>query len=78
PRDALIRQIDSPVRWTESVLSMAEQMGVSLFLEVGPGTVLAGLNRRIAPATVSTGLGDPDQLRQVLESKERPARKEEA
>lgn len=77
-RDALVRQIDSPVRWTESVLYMAEQMGVSLFLEVGPGTVLAGLNRRIAPATVSTGLGDPDQLRQVLEGKERPARKEEA
>src|SRR4051812_5259445 len=46
-RDALVRQIDSPVRWVESVLLMAERFGADTFLEVGPGTVLTGLNRRI-------------------------------
>ncbi len=66
-RDALVRQIDSPVRWVESVLWMAQSAGVDTFLEVGPGTVLCGLNRRIAPGTVSIGLADPEQLRKVLD-----------
>lgn len=66
-RDALIRQIDNPVRWVETVLWMAESVGVTRFLEAGPGSVLAGLNRRIVPATISSGVGDPDQLRKLLE-----------
>ena len=66
-RDALVRQIDNPVRWVESVLWMAESAGVDTFLEVGPGTVLCGLNRRIAPGTVSISLADPEQLRKVLD-----------
>ncbi|HZF12384.1 MAG TPA: ACP S-malonyltransferase [Thermoanaerobaculia bacterium] len=61
-RDALVRQIDSPVRWVESVLRMAEGCGVNTFLEVGPGTVLSGLNRRIAVGTRSAAVGDPELL----------------
>ena len=45
-RDALVRQIDSPVRWVESVQLLALQ-GVDRALEIGPGNVLAGLVRRI-------------------------------
>jgi [acyl-carrier-protein] S-malonyltransferase len=45
-RDALVRQIDSPVRWVESVRRLAQQ-GVDRALEVGPGNVLAGLVKRI-------------------------------
>ena len=45
-RDALIRQIDSPVRWVESVRRLARE-GVDRALEIGPGNVLAGLVRRI-------------------------------
>lgn len=63
-RDALVRQIDSPVRWVESVAWMAEA-GVQTFLEVGPGSVLAGLVRRIAPGTTAAGVGDPEQLRKL-------------
>ncbi len=44
-RAALVRQVASPVRWEESMRGMAEA-GHSEFLEVGPGTVLAGLVRR--------------------------------
>ncbi|HEX7185899.1 MAG TPA: ACP S-malonyltransferase [Thermoanaerobaculia bacterium] len=66
-RDALVRQIDSPVRWVESVLRMADGMGVDLFLEVGPGTVLTGLTRRIATSAVCASLYDPEQLRKLLE-----------
>ncbi len=45
-RDALARQIDSPVRWVESVRRLARE-GVDRALEIGPGSVLAGLVRRI-------------------------------
>src|SRR5436305_1418192 len=65
-RDALVRQIDSPVRWVESVLRMVEDFGVEQLLEVGPGTVLCGLNRRIAPGTVSSSLAAPEAARQLL------------
>jgi len=47
-RDALAAQLTSPVRWTESVAWMVAQ-GVDRFVEVGPGKVLTGLVRRIAP-----------------------------
>jgi [acyl-carrier-protein] S-malonyltransferase len=67
-RDALVRQIDSPVRWVESVLWMAQELGVTTFLEVGPGTVLTGMNRRIAVGTTCAAVGDPDLLRKFLES----------
>jgi [acyl-carrier-protein] S-malonyltransferase len=49
-RDALIRQISAPVRWTESVLKMFEE-GVDTFIEVGPGKALLGLVRAIAKET---------------------------
>lgn len=45
-RDALIRQVDSPVRWVASVQRLARE-GVDRALEIGPGNVLAGLVRRI-------------------------------
>ena len=66
-RDALIRQIDSPVRWVEVIQHMAQSAGVDTFLEVGPGTVLTGLDRRIAVGTMNASLSDPDQLRKTLE-----------
>lgn len=69
-RDALVRQIDSPVRWAESVLRMEEELGVEVFVEVGPGNVLSGLNRRIVKAARATAVPDPAHLRQLLEEKE--------
>ena len=66
-RDALIRQIDSPVRWVEVIQHMAQTAGADTFLEVGPGTVLTGLDRRIATETMNASLSDPDQLRKLLE-----------
>jgi [acyl-carrier-protein] S-malonyltransferase len=47
-RNALIRQVASPVRWVESVQKMAS-MGVRRFVEIGPGSVLTGLIKRIDP-----------------------------
>lgn len=66
-RDALVRQIDSPVRWVESVQWMEGTAGVEAFVEVGPGNVLSGLTRRIVTAAKVTAIADPDHLRQLLE-----------
>ena len=44
--DALVRQLYSPVRWTETVRHLASQ-GVTELVEIGPGKVLTGLNKRI-------------------------------
>ncbi len=46
-RDALVRQVDSPVRWVASVELLASR-GVDRAIEIGPGSVLAGLVKRIA------------------------------
>jgi [acyl-carrier-protein] S-malonyltransferase len=69
-RDALIRQIDGPVRWVESVLRMEEDLGVQAFVEVGPGNVLAGMTRRIVKGARTTAVSDPDHLRQLLSEEE--------
>jgi len=45
-RDALVRQVSSPVRWSES-MDLLLQKGVTTFVEVGPGKVLSGLMRQI-------------------------------
>lgn len=66
-RDALIRQIDSPVHWVESVLWMEERAGVEAFIEVGPGNVLSGMTRRIVKAARTTGIAEPGHVEKLLE-----------
>lgn len=60
-RAALEAQLSGPVRWTETILKMAES-GVDRFFECGPGAVLAGLNKRIVPAARTQGLSDPAMI----------------
>jgi [acyl-carrier-protein] S-malonyltransferase len=55
-RDALVRQIDSPVLWVESVQRLAAE-GVDRGLEIGPGNVLSGLVRRIEKGIRVEGFG---------------------
>ncbi len=57
----LVRQLTTPVRWAASILQMAE-CGVDRFLEIGPGSVLRGLNRRIVRRIPCTSLGEPEDL----------------
>ena len=68
-RRALVRQIDSPVRWVESIEHMEHTMGIDLFLEIGPGTVLTGMIKRIVDHARTLALGEPknlDKLRDLL------------
>jgi [acyl-carrier-protein] S-malonyltransferase len=46
-RDGLMRQVSRPVRWTEIIERIVADEGVRTFVEVGPGSVLSGLIRRI-------------------------------
>jgi [acyl-carrier-protein] S-malonyltransferase len=55
-RDALLHQIDSPVRWVESVRRLASE-SVDRALEIGPGAVLAGLVKRIERSIPVQGYG---------------------
>jgi [acyl-carrier-protein] S-malonyltransferase len=54
-REGLGRQMVSPVRWSESVQRMVA-MGAQVLVEVGPGSVLTGLARRIAPDVTAFGV----------------------
>ena len=64
-RDALIRQVCSPVRWVESVQAL-RSLGGRLFVEVGPGKVLTGLMRRIDRALPARGVEDAPSLEAAL------------
>ncbi|WP_158783064.1 ACP S-malonyltransferase [Pantoea sp. BAV 3049] len=64
-RSALVRQLYSPVRWTECVEFMAGQ-GVTSLLEVGPGKVLTGLTKRIVDTLTAAAVNDPTSLSAAL------------
>jgi [acyl-carrier-protein] S-malonyltransferase len=57
-RELLVRQLTSPVRWAASIATLLAA-GVDGFVEVGPGKVLAGLNRRNAPGMPTRPLAEP-------------------
>jgi len=64
-RNLLSRQVSHPVRWEESMLYLLKE-GVNFFIEVGPGTVLSGLMRKIARKTNIFSVEDPDSLKKCL------------
>ena len=65
-RNALLRQVASPVRWVESVEKMVA-MGVRRFVEIGPGAVLTGMIKRIAPEAELVSVSDVKTLEAYLE-----------
>ena len=65
-RNALVRQLYSPVRWTETVEKMA-QNGVEVLVEVGPGKVLNGLTKRIVDSLQAVSVNDVKSLNSIEE-----------
>jgi [acyl-carrier-protein] S-malonyltransferase len=65
-RDALARQLYSPVRWVECVTAMGGE-GVELMAECGPGKVLAGLNKRILDHVPTLALADARAIGDALD-----------
>lgn len=64
-KDALIRQLYSPVRWTESVEWLVAQ-GVTDIVELGAGKVLSGLIKRIHKETTTSSVNDLASLQAAL------------
>jgi [acyl-carrier-protein] S-malonyltransferase len=65
-REALIRQVCSPVRWLESIHELVES-GVSMFVEVGPGKVLTGLLRQIDRSVHCVNVEDSASLQKTVD-----------
>jgi [acyl-carrier-protein] S-malonyltransferase len=63
-KNALVQQLFSPVRWTETICYLAAA-GVGYVVECGPGKVLSGLNKRIHSSLQSLALTDSAALRQA-------------
>ena len=66
-RDALVRQAAGPVRWVETVLALKAR-GVGAIIECGPGRVLAGMAKRIAPELMAGSVYDPATLGETKHS----------
>jgi [acyl-carrier-protein] S-malonyltransferase len=64
--EALVRQVSSPVRWEDVVRRLASE-GVTTYVEVGPGTVLSGLVRKIHPEATVVNFSEPAHLAAVEE-----------
>lgn len=65
-RRLLLEQLTSPVRWTDVVRNLASSYPNALFVEMGPGTVLTNLTRRIAPQITSATCGTATEVEQLV------------
>ena len=66
-RAKMPKQIYSSVHWTQTIQKMAEE-GVDMFIEIGPGKVLAGLNKKIAPDATVYNVFDKASLDATIEA----------
>ncbi len=64
-KDALVRQLFSPVRWVETVQAFGKQ-GITHNVECAPGKVLAGLNKRIDTNQQAMAINDGEALKAAL------------
>ncbi len=62
----LLRQLTSPVRWTDLVLHMAEAIPDALYVEMGPGAVLSTLVKRIIPGARTMTCGTAEEVDQLI------------
>jgi [acyl-carrier-protein] S-malonyltransferase len=68
-KQLLLEQLSKPVRWTDEICALAKRFPEALFVEMGPGNVLVGLVKKIAPElkTVTCGTAaEIENLRQVV------------
>jgi [acyl-carrier-protein] S-malonyltransferase len=66
-RQLLIQQLTSPVRWTEEITAMATRFPSALYVEMGPGSVLVGLVKKIAPNLQTMTCGTVADVNTLLE-----------
>lgn len=68
--DALVRQLHNPVRWIETVTAMADQ-GATHIVECGPGKVLQGMVKRIAPQVTAFTLSSSAAIAETVQALKR-------
>jgi [acyl-carrier-protein] S-malonyltransferase len=66
-RQLLLQQLTRPVRWTDEVTAMAARMPDALYVEMGPGNVLTGLVKKIAPAVKTMACGTVAEVNHLME-----------
>jgi len=66
-REKMPEQIYSSVHWTQTIQKMAEN-GVDTFIEIGPGKILSGLNKKILPETTIYNIFDKESLENTINS----------
>jgi [acyl-carrier-protein] S-malonyltransferase len=66
-RQLLLDQLTSPVRWIEEVEAIARRYPDALYVEMGPGSVLAGLVKKIAPGVRTATCGTAAEIENLLE-----------
>jgi [acyl-carrier-protein] S-malonyltransferase len=65
--ELLSKQAMNPVRWVQTIRGLADE-GVTHFVECGPGKVLTGLTKKIAPSAQAFTINDEQSLQSTLES----------
>ena len=65
-RRLLLEQLTAPVRWSQVMARLARDFPSALFVEMGPGSVLAGLSRKIAPAVECVSCGTAADVESLL------------
>ena len=66
-RQLLLQQLTRPVRWMDEITAMAERFPETLYVEMGPGSVLTGLVKKIAPSVKTMTCGTVAEVNQLLE-----------
>ena len=64
--DAVCKQVHSPVMWTDTINNIGK-LDISVFIEIGPGNVLTGLNKRILKEIPTISISDLKNIDQALE-----------
>ncbi len=63
----LLEQLSRPVRWTDEVRAIAKRFPDAVYVEMGPGTVLSGLVKKIAPSVKTVACGTAAEVHQLRE-----------
>jgi [acyl-carrier-protein] S-malonyltransferase len=65
-RPLLVEQLTSPVRWSQSITRIAADYPGALFVEMGPGSALTGLVKKIAPHSECVACGTATEVESLL------------
>lgn len=66
-RELLLRQLSNPVRWSDEIATMSKTFPNAIYVEMGPGSVLVGLVKQIAPEVRTMTCGTVAEVNQLLE-----------